>query len=72
MESVHLPQKRYYRQRAHSNPIADHNFDYPLTPDHMNWAPLYPKYFGEDASKLNAKVEFADVGCGYGGLLGKN
>ncbi|GFX97395.1 hypothetical protein TNCV_1077661 [Trichonephila clavipes] len=69
MESVHLPQKRYYRQRAHSNPIADHNFDYPLTPDHMNWAPLYPKYFGEDASKSNAKVEFADVGCGYGGLL---
>jgi len=22
-----LPQKRYYRQRAHSNPIADHSFD---------------------------------------------
>lgn len=22
-----LPQKRYYRQRAHSNPIADHDFD---------------------------------------------
>lgn len=22
-----LPQKRYYRQRAHSNPIADHTFD---------------------------------------------
>ncbi|GFT62940.1 hypothetical protein NPIL_557181 [Nephila pilipes] len=69
MESVHLPQKRYYRQRAHSNPIADHNFDYPLTPDHMNWAPLYPKFFGEDSTISNAKVEFADVGCGYGGLL---
>lgn len=22
-----LPQKRHYRQRAHSNPIADHVFD---------------------------------------------
>lgn len=22
-----LPQKRYYRQRAHSNPIADHTLD---------------------------------------------
>ncbi|KAI8034261.1 hypothetical protein M5D96_012927 [Drosophila gunungcola] len=22
-----LPQKRFYRQRAHSNPIADHSFD---------------------------------------------
>ena len=28
-----LPQKRYYRQRAHSNPIADHCFDYPISPD---------------------------------------
>lgn len=25
--SLSLPQKRYYRQRAHSNPIADHCFD---------------------------------------------
>lgn len=24
---VSLPQKRFYRQRAHSNPIADHCFD---------------------------------------------
>lgn len=25
--TLSLPQKRYYRQRAHSNPIADHCFD---------------------------------------------
>lgn len=24
---IQLPQKRFYRQRAHSNPIADHCFD---------------------------------------------
>lgn len=24
---ISLPQKRFYRQRAHSNPIADHCFD---------------------------------------------
>ncbi|KAK5933800.1 hypothetical protein CgunFtcFv8_014253 [Champsocephalus gunnari] len=41
--SSSMPQKRYYRQRAHSNPMAYHTFDYP--------------------------VEFADIGCGYGGLL---
>ncbi|KAF8772972.1 tRNA (guanine-N(7)-)-methyltransferase like protein [Argiope bruennichi] len=35
----------------------------------MNWAPLYPKYFGEDSKNSEAKVEFADIGCGYGGLL---
>ncbi|KAG7167655.1 tRNA (guanine-N(7)-)-methyltransferase-like [Homarus americanus] len=61
-----LPQKKYYRQRAHSNPIADHNFDYPVCPSAMNWSPYFPKYFPGDNSK---KVEFADIGCGYGGLL---
>lgn len=58
-----LPQKKYYRQRAHSNPIADHCFDYPRTPDDMDWFKYYPKKFD------NSQVEFADIGCGYGGLL---
>ena len=58
-----LPQKRRYRQRAHSNPIADHCLDYPPTPDDIDWRLFYPKY---DDSK---QVEFIDVGCGYGGLL---
>ena len=56
-----LPQKRYYRQRAHSNPIADHCFDYPVEPSVMDWTKLYPNSAGP--------VKFADVGCGYGGLL---
>ncbi|GLH10470.1 tRNA (guanine-N(7)-)-methyltransferase [Gryllus bimaculatus] len=64
-----LPQKKYYRQRAHSNPIADHCFDYPRNPQEMKWNSLYPKFFNEETSCR--KVEFADVGCGYGGLLGK-
>jgi len=59
-----LPQKRFYRQRAHSNPIADHCFDYPVKPNEMDWCSLYPCC--EDK-----KVEFADIGCGYGGLLVK-
>uniref|UniRef100_A0A915IDX2 tRNA (guanine-N(7)-)-methyltransferase n=1 Tax=Romanomermis culicivorax TaxID=13658 RepID=A0A915IDX2_ROMCU len=59
-----LPQKRYYRQRAHSNPIADHDFEYPLKPDLMDWSPLYPTF-----NRACDKVEFLDVGCGYGGLL---
>ncbi|CAH0406437.1 unnamed protein product [Chilo suppressalis] len=58
-----LPQKKYYRQRAHSNPIADHCFDYPAHPDEYNWSNLYPALHG------NSEVEFLDVGCGYGGLL---
>lgn len=60
-----LPQKKYYRQRAHSNPMADHSFDYPLCPKHMDWNPLYPDHTASETKG----VEFADIGCGYGGLL---
>ncbi|XP_078036145.1 tRNA (guanine-N(7)-)-methyltransferase [Augochlora pura] len=74
-ELLALPQKKYYRQRAHSNPIADHCIEYPVNPNEMDWSCLYPHYFPDDESKLDGKcgnqkhVEFADVGCGYGGLL---
>ncbi|XP_063225014.1 tRNA (guanine-N(7)-)-methyltransferase isoform X2 [Bacillus rossius redtenbacheri] len=69
MEPVALPQKRYYRQRAHSNPIADHCIDYPKRPCDMDWSQLYPDYF-PPGDNIPAKcVEFADIGCGYGGLL---
>nr|SVE74395.1 EOG090X0BSB [Daphnia barbata] len=61
-----LPQKKYYRQRAHSNPIADHCFDYPVSPSVMKWEELYPT-FSDDG--IMQKVQFADIGCGYGGLL---
>ena len=57
-----LPKKKFYRQRAHSNPIADHCFDYPVSPEKCDWSELYP-------SHPNGVVEFADIGCGYGGLL---
>ncbi|XP_073682364.1 tRNA (guanine-N(7)-)-methyltransferase [Garra rufa] len=72
--SVSMPQKRYYRQRAHSNPMADHTFQYPVCPDEMDWSELYPEYFrpldgSESPEKQKAQVEFADIGCGYGGLL---
>lgn len=39
---VGLPQKRYYRQRAHSNPLADHSFEYPVSPEQADWSALYP------------------------------
>ncbi|XP_014370548.2 tRNA (guanine-N(7)-)-methyltransferase [Papilio machaon] len=62
-----LPQKKYYRQRAHSNPIADHCFEYPAHPDDYNWSTLFPKTIEQE--QKNKQVEFLDVGCGYGGLL---
>lgn len=63
MESSSYPRKKYYRQRAHTNPIADHCFDYPIKPSEIDWKKYYP-----DFDEIN-QVEFLDVGCGYGGLL---
>ena len=43
----------------------------PASPDQMDWSSLYPAFFdSQDASCEKAKVEFADIGCGYGGLIG--
>jgi hypothetical protein len=56
--------KKHYRQRAHANPFSDHALDYPSSPQDIDWAIHYPTYAG------TGKVpEFADVGCGFGGLL---
>jgi hypothetical protein len=39
----------------------------------MDWSELYPQFFTENGSNDKEKkmIEFADIGCGYGGLLGK-
>ncbi|OQV11974.1 tRNA (guanine-N(7)-)-methyltransferase [Hypsibius exemplaris] len=63
-EEKELPQKRYFRQRAHCNPLANNEFDHPVSPNHIDWKVFYPAYPSQPGL-----VEFADVGCGYGGLL---
>jgi len=67
-QPLSLPQKRYYRQRAHSNPLSDHCFDYPIRPDQMDWRTLYGQHYEPEQGR---EVKMADVGCGYGGLLVK-
>lgn len=78
-----LPQKKYYRQRAHSNPLSDHSIEYPIQPDDMDWSSHYPALIKSnetstenEASVSNKRrkyedplIEFVDIGCGYGGLL---
>lgn len=55
-----MPQKRFYRSRAHCNPLSHNdNFEYPINPDAMDWSPHYAS--GSPPSIL-------DVGCGFGGL----
>ncbi|TNY19116.1 hypothetical protein DMC30DRAFT_418227, partial [Rhodotorula diobovata] len=72
---VGMPRKRFYRQRAHANPLSIHHLEYPPSPAQMDWSTHFPTYFapppseGEGSPSLKGKkVEFADVGCGFGGL----
>jgi len=61
-----MPQKKFYRQRAHCNPLSHNDsFAYPLQPDHMDWTlKHYPR------SKKSSEVipTVLDIGCGFGGL----
>jgi len=63
-QSIHLPQKKHYRQRAHANPFSDHALEYPPSPQSIDWSTHYPAF-----SSTGKTPEFADVGCGFGGLL---
>ncbi|KAI9905810.1 hypothetical protein PsorP6_013970 [Peronosclerospora sorghi] len=39
-----LPQKKFYRARAHCNPLSHNDcFKYPKTPDEMDWSVHYPR-----------------------------
>ena len=66
-ESNRKPQKKYYRQRAHTNPLADHSFDYPIKPS--EWKRCCNSMYNLPEDQTSKKVTFADIGCGYGGLL---
>lgn len=98
------PRKRFYRARAHSNPLSDAHFPVPISPAHIDWSEHFPAFFapaqeeipGErnddanvaDEPKLavdsgsvrgsspkellpDPNVRFADIGCGFGGLMVK-
>lgn len=41
----------------------------PVSPNEMKWEELYPTFTNDDGIKKN--VQFADIGCGYGGLLSR-
>jgi tRNA G46 methylase TrmB len=42
----------------------------PASPEEMDWSTHYPKFYDEEGKAKDGKqVEWADVGCGFGGLL---
>lgn len=79
-----MPQKKFYRSRAHCNPLS-HNeaFDYPTRPELMDWTeehyPDHPALDDDDDGEDGGGTSFLgpsatvrptvlDVGCGFGGL----
>ena len=60
------PQKKFFRSRAHCNPLSNNDgFEYPVAPEASDaWAEVFPAH-GRDAGAL---VRHLDVGCGFGGL----
>ncbi|KAJ4966407.1 hypothetical protein NE237_018256 [Protea cynaroides] len=78
-KSTHLPRKRFYRARAHSNPLSDSHFPVPITPSHVDYSLHYPHFFPSNdvisthqatsSGVHSKKIQFADIGCGFGGLL---
>ncbi|KAJ5544905.1 tRNA (guanine-N-7) methyltransferase [Penicillium sp. DV-2018c] len=74
---IKMPQKKFFRQRAHANPFSDHKLNYPISPAHMDWSSHFPAFVDPDESKktlsggrkLTKEVEVVDIGCGFGGLM---
>jgi tRNA (guanine-N7-)-methyltransferase len=70
------PQKRFYRQRAHCNPLAHNDsYEYPVRPEAMVWQTeaLYPISTStlQDSSSGPCSPRpptVLDIGCGFGGL----
>ncbi|KOM28682.1 hypothetical protein LR48_Vigan561s007200 [Vigna angularis] len=69
-KSTGLPRKRFYRARAHSNPLSDSHFPVSISPSHVDYSLHYPQPFPSAGQADSSKrIQFADVGCGFGGLL---
>ncbi|KAJ1377507.1 hypothetical protein SESBI_48836 [Sesbania bispinosa] len=69
-KSTGLPRKRFYRARAHSNPLSDSHFPVPISPSHVEYSLHYPHFFPSSVqADSSRKIKFADIGCGFGGLL---
>ena len=71
------PQKKFYRSRAHCNPLSHNNsFNYPVSPDDMRWDNHFPiplstataTAAAAAADGVAAGPDFVDMGCGFGGL----
>ncbi|GJP44893.1 hypothetical protein CLOM_g4294 [Closterium sp. NIES-68] len=68
-----LPQKRFYRARAHSNPLSDNLFPVPVCPAEVDWSAHFPAFFSQTAAgaaQLPASVAGAAGAAGVAGAAG--
>ena len=65
-----LPKKGKYRQRAHCNPLTEGGFTPPLKPSDVDWEKDFPELYQQarDRNEPPPKVDFLDIGCGFGGM----
>ena len=68
-----MPQKKFYRSRAHCNPLSHNDtFEYPSRCSDMDWSSHYPNWKPSDndidEKKVKAAPTVLDIGCGFGGL----
>uniref|UniRef100_A0A7S2V9X7 tRNA (guanine-N(7)-)-methyltransferase n=1 Tax=Entomoneis paludosa TaxID=265537 RepID=A0A7S2V9X7_9STRA len=72
------PQKKFYRQRAHCNPLSHNDaFEYPIRPNLIDWTEEHYPHFANDSNDgsdnptnqiAKCQPTVLDVGCGFGGL----
>lgn len=69
-----MPQKKFYRSRAHVNPLSHNNaYEYPTKPTLLDWTeghyPNHPYLKRNDDDRKGSIVpNVLDIGCGFGGL----
>lgn len=64
LDEDNYPKKRYFRSRAHCNPLSNNDgFKYPSDPLQAAWDLHYPHI-----SPASRTVKIVDVGMGFGGL----
>lgn len=65
-----MPRKKYYRARAHCNPLSHNNaFDYPTMPSFLDWTDVhYPNHPLPKGTSDKVVPTVLDIGCGFGGL----
>jgi len=67
-EDGDMPQKKFYRSRAHCNPLSHNDtFSYPASCSDMDWSDHYPNLKPSGSGKKVAPTVL-DIGCGFGGL----